>query len=44
MSYLIDNKIGYNDMSDWGYDILRGADIGEEMGYVQTRNFLNNLK
>ena len=30
--YLIDKKIGYNDMSDWGYNILRGADIGEKWG------------
>ena len=44
MNSLLVNKLGYNGMTDWGDDILNGEDIGEEMGDVHTRNFLNHLK
>ena len=38
------NKLGYNGMAAWGDDILKGANIGAEMGDSHTRTFLNNLK
>ena len=44
MTYLLVNKLGYNGMIDWGDDILKGEDIGEEMGDIHTRKFLNHLK
>ena len=39
MSYLIDNKIGYNDMSDWGYDILRGGRYRRRNGVRTNHKF-----
>ena len=38
------NKLVCNGMSDWGDDIIKGTEIGEEMGDIHTRNFLNNIK
>ena len=38
------NKLGYNGMAAWGDDILKGANIGAEMGDSHTRTFLKNLK
>ena len=37
-------QIGYNDMTAWGDDILKGLDIGEEMGDIHTITFLKHLK
>ena len=38
------NKLGYNGMAAWGDDILKGANIGAEMGDSHTRTFINHLK
>ena len=43
MSSSLENKLGYNGMTTWGYDILNEVDIGEEIGNSRTRNFFNNL-